>query len=190
MIILISGKQGSGKTTITKALIKEINGRQKGMLARNVFFAEPLYAMHDFCWGYLKDHGFEMPFKKDGYLLQMLGTEWGRATVDQDLWVKLLRRRIEKMTEMNNYLNNVFIVSDVRFENELEAFPDALRVRLECATEVRKQRAEMWRETENHPSEVSLDSKVLQGAFNLVIETDKIDIDGCVSLIMHEVLNR
>ena len=46
------------------------------------------------------------------YCLQTLGTEWGRNTISNDIWVNLAKHRIEESTE------KIFIIDDVRFDNE------------------------------------------------------------------------
>ena len=48
--------------------------------------------------------------KTPRYLMQTLDTEWGRYTVNGDLWVNVMRNHIQK--------NPHVIISDVRFENE------------------------------------------------------------------------
>lgn len=184
-IILISGKQGSGKTTTANALIKEINKR-KDSISHNMTFAEPLYKMHNFCWGYLKEHGIEMPFVKDGYLLQMLGTEWGRIRVDPNIWVKLLDARIKKMEENErHYSKRYYIISDCRFRNEFDYFKEnVLKIRLACNAAVRKQRAEMWRDTEGHPSETDLDGYSQSGLFDLSFNTEFATVENIVNVIL------
>jgi hypothetical protein len=47
------------------------------------------------------------------YLLQTLGTEWGRTHIDTDLWVKCEQARLEKL-----YPEERIVYDDVRFENE------------------------------------------------------------------------
>lgn len=182
--VLLSGKQGSGKTTIAGGIILEFT-KKKNWYAHNIFFAEPLYDMHNFCWGLLKDNGIKMPFKKDGYLLQMLGTEWGRNTVSENLWVDLLKKRREKIIERSyaGTERKLFVVSDCRFPNEVTL--DAIKVRLECPAPVRKARAEMWRETEDHPSETALDNYT---GWDMVLDTEKVDANECVRLVMEEIL--
>lgn len=56
-------------------------------------------------------------------LAQTLGTEWGRETVDKDLWVKLLQRRWNQLNEANVATFGPLpslVVSDVRFDNEAQ----------------------------------------------------------------------
>lgn len=167
MIILISGKQGSGKTTLAKSITKRINNNSAAH-AYNLTFAESLYRMHDFCWGLLKDNGIEMPFIKDGYLLQLLGTEWGRNKIDPDIWIKLLKSIIEKLkARQPKKYALFFIISDCRFKNEANAFDHAIKIRLEANELSRKSRVEMWRDTTSHPSEIDLDDY----QFDLTIDT-------------------
>lgn len=182
--VLLSGKQGSGKTTLANALIKEYT-KFKGWHAHHLTFAGPLYEMHNFIWGYLDSRGIKNPHKKDGYLLQMLGTEWGRNRVSEDLWVDLLKAEI-KLKASRAYASThrlLFVVSDCRFPNEL--IPSAFHIRLECPEELRKTRAEMWRETTAHLSETALDN---YEGWHLKLKTNLLPVEGCVSLIMAKLL--
>jgi energy-coupling factor transporter ATP-binding protein EcfA2 len=170
-IVLISGQQGSGKSTLANALGKEIS-KVRGWYSSQMIFAGTIYEMHNFCLGRLRDLGIDIPNKKDGKLLQFLGTNWGRETYGEDIWVDCVAAEMEKIEKMRNGVANTltFIISDCRFENELFAFPEALRIRLLCPEEVRKTRAESWREDTKHPSEVGLD-KVPLSAFDMCFNT-------------------
>lgn len=170
-VILISGKQGAGKTTLANMLQKNLmnyTSTKVEMLA----FADTLYRMHDFCLGVLSDSGFDRGLKKDGELLQWLGTEWGRK-IDKDIWVKIVQTRINRIMSNTWAENNIFIISDCRFENEIDNFPDALKIRLTASEAVRKPRCSYWRENSNHPSEVGLDAYESQEKFDLVYDTGK-----------------
>ena len=180
-IVLISGKQGSGKTTITNELMKR-------WPARDLKFADVIYEMHDACRDILISRGIEMVNEvKDGHLLQFLGTEYGRKTFGEDVWVKIARNTISA-SESN------FIINDCRFENEFDAFPEALRVRLQCESSIRKERAEMWRENTGHASEIDLDAYSGAGLFDLYVDTDNVSgstsLNGCVELILAQILKR
>jgi hypothetical protein len=169
-IILLSGKQGSGKTTLQQDLIRVLHARP-GVRCHVVNFADPLYEMHNFCIGKLATLGIKRDIVKDGPLLQLLGTEWGRKTVDENIWVKTLKGQVDRITKMMGFDRNIFLVGDCRFKNEFYGFPEALRVRLECDRETRKARCSMWRENDTHPSEVDLDDCVDE--FDLVFDTSK-----------------
>lgn len=179
-IILISGKQGSGKTTLSGLLSKKL--RDLGYVPYPVKFAAPLYKMHDFCLDVLKDHGVTRDIVKDGPLLQLLGTEWGRKTISQNIWAKLAQNHSDNILQRDE--KAVIIIDDCRFPNEFDTFPDALKVRLNAPQVIRKDRAEMWRENTEHPSETSLDQYAEEGRFDLNIDTSKTDENEMTNLVI------
>jgi dephospho-CoA kinase len=171
-IICISGKQGSGKTTLAASLVNKYSGT-------HMKFATPLYEMHEAIRGVLQKYDYEMP-KKDGKLLQLLGTEWGRNTLGQNIWVSLTATSIRNLiTQLERWHDKAFIVvDDARFENELEMFyslrdlnPEwnVYTVRLEADEETRKARADAWRDAVDHPSETGLDLRL--DDFDMVLST-------------------
>ena len=151
-VILISGKQGSGKTTLSHNLTELLF--IDGFKPVNVKFADVLYEMHDSVWNIMKKYGKERKTKKDGPLLQLLGTEWGRGTQGENIWVNIAKYRTQKLLEDPK---TIVIIDDCRFPNELAAFPQAYKIRLEASAELRKERCEAWRDNDSHPSETSLD---------------------------------
>ena len=191
-VVVISGKQGSGKTTLLRE-IQRILSERKGFRVAPLNFADPIYKMHDFCRGLVRNAGVPIPHDdtKDGTLLQMLGTEWGRNTVDRDVWVKVaqgtIRAEIERQSLVYPPEHLVFLVGDCRFENELWAFPDALRIRLQAPRLVRMARCSMWRNNENHLSEVGLDDTPPEH-FDLIFETDLQTVDHCATIAIAELL--
>lgn len=128
--------------------------------------------MHDACRQVLKDYAYE-PYDyetKDGDLLQLLGTEWGRKK-DSQIWVKLLLNQLRMLPP-----DSMVTVEDCRFENEFDAFmnvPGVISVRLEASRATRMARAEMWRKVEDHASEVGLDHYAAMGKFDLLLDADK-----------------
>jgi hypothetical protein len=53
------------------------------------------------------------------FLMQTLGTEWGRNAVDPDLWVKHMRLRLGDILQITDV-----VIDDVRFENEATMIRD------------------------------------------------------------------
>lgn len=189
MIVLLSAKQGGGKTTTADRVSAKL--KEEGLDVFRTRFAEPLYQMHDKVRSVLNDYGYQ-PYDyevKDGPLLQLLGTEWGRA-MDQNIWVKLCKLGADAFVQGSRDSENtpVVIIDDCRFKNEFEAFPDALKIRLECPEEIRKQRAEMWRDRTNHPSEIDLDDWI--DRFDSIYRTDLLPQDQVVEAICESIFIR
>lgn len=107
-----TGKAGSGKTTAVQAL-KDIGIGT----VYNVKFAQPLYDMQEFLYNRIKTVYTRPPdFKKDRRLLQFIGTEWGRQTVNENIWVDIWVKRIEQVRGMDSDV--ILTADDTRFDNE------------------------------------------------------------------------
>lgn len=161
LVVLISGRQGAGKTTLANEIMRRARSSATfpDTMPHDIRFAHPLYEIHNFALGLLKANDFALDVEKDGELLQMLGTDWARKKYGDDIWVELAKRTINKKCHQfkNTYSRHLFVISDCRFKNEFLAFPEALSVRLHCKEELRKARAESWRENTQHRSEIDLD---------------------------------
>ncbi len=149
--------------------------------------------MHDSIRAIARVNGIDVSSKKDGELLQYLGTEWGRKKFGKNVWVNCIQTKINGWIE---YLERpdtqeikkcMFVISDCRFENEFDGFPDALRVRLQCRREVRMKRCTYWRENDTHLSETSLDRYSIDEKFDLYLDTEKADIVGNATLTMAQI---
>lgn len=121
MIIGIAGLAGSGKTTIASELV------MRGCMPRK--FAMPLKSMlrallhsqgmsdemvERKVEGDLKEQPCEyLGGKTPRYVMQTLGTDWGRALIGEDFWVQAA------MQSCADDRDSVF--DDVRFENEANA---------------------------------------------------------------------
>lgn len=189
-ILMVSGKQGSGKTTLCNQVLAKFFAK-KDWDVFHLTFAKIIYELHDHILSTMKFYGVNLPHpQKDGYLLQLLGTEWARNKIGPNVWMDVLKGVMKDVLKTKeNYqgykpANTLFVISDCRFENEFDAFPEALRVRLVCDEKVRKSRVSMWRETTNHPSETGLDGYARDQKFDLYLNTAKTPIDGCASLTM------
>lgn len=181
LIVMLSGKQGSGKTTTAQALRDK--WISEGIPVINYKFAQPLYEMHDVIYMVAKDYGIEIPpAGKDKTLLQLLGTEWGRNTRGKNVWVRCAQRKIDKMTEQVRAAGqfHIVIIDDLRFKNELD-MADAVRIRIECPRDVRFKRCSTWRDNENHASEIDLDDSLSK--FDLVVDTSLAETAAVVESI-------
>lgn len=114
-LIGLTGYRGTGKDTVAAVLNR--HGFRQYALAEPLKSA--LVQMFD-----LPVDAFENRETKEAvledigcsprYLAQTLGTEWGRRYVADDLWVRVMRRKIRPMLEVGLRV----VVSDVRFDNE------------------------------------------------------------------------
>ena len=188
--LLISGKQGSGKTS-TGHELKHVMSK-KGWSVEMITFAEVIYRMHDSCNRILQEYGIDRNLVKDGNLLQLLGTEWGRNTISENIWVDCTINKIkalEKLHESRGDKKLLFIITDARFPNEFDAFSgeNDLRIRLECEKLIRMKRCEMWRDKDCHPSEVGLDIHSERGDFDLILNTGEVSIGEALTLIQAQI---
>lgn len=130
IILGLTGRSGAGKSTAAgmfaglfkPASVMAFADPLKGMMAEllcNVASRQQVQEMLD---GRLKETPIErLAMRTPRYLMQSLGTEWGRYLVDYDLWVSLARARMVRAIDDGR---NV-IFSDVRFENEAALILDS-----------------------------------------------------------------
>lgn len=187
-IILISGKQGSGKTTLGQSLVRAAYGQ--GYFAQVFKFAGPLYRIHDAVLETAENLLGVPKVTKDGDLLQLLGTEWARKKFGPDVWANALQKQITNAREMiPPSFKLLAIVDDCRFQNEFDAFPEALSVRLEISEDIRRARAESWRENTLHPSETGLDAYSKNGIFSIYLWGGRTPED-CATYILNKLEQR
>lgn len=179
-VLLISGKQGSGKDTITDMFTERFS---REVFINKLKFAATIYQMHDICKHILKQKRVAVNPDKDGELLQFLGTDWGRMRYGADIWVNCFLA--DCLNIYNSYANEknnptvLIVCSDLRFVNEFHALDHVddvtvSRVRLECRRDLRMQRATSWRTNEDHISETDLDFYSASQKFDLIINTGEL----------------
>jgi hypothetical protein len=119
MLIGMCGAAGSGKDTIA-----DILGFDR------VAFADPLYEMVAIVTGLTpaemrdretKEREIDWLGHSPRQLLQTLGTEWGRDTISQTIWIDTAMRRVRGLLEQGRSV----VVTDVRFANEAAAIKAA-----------------------------------------------------------------
>ena len=183
---MLSGLQGSGKTTTATYLTHALWA--SGRKAQRLKFADILYEMHNAIRGILRRCGADELKTIDGPLLQLLGTEWGRKTRGEDIWVRCLLAAATDYWQQQP--DGAVIIDDCSFENEHRAFmamPEVAvtHVRLVADRATRKARAEKWRENETHASETGLDG-LDDSYFDIVADTSRDSTGDIVERILDE----
>lgn len=108
LVILVSGKAGSGKSVVAEKLVAKLTDIPS-MTVLPYGFADPIkyIAKAYFGWDEEKD-------ERGRRLLQKIGAD-GRE-YDQDIWVKHFLNQLDKRAEMFPF--NFAVISDWRFPNE------------------------------------------------------------------------
>lgn len=191
-VILISGAQKSGKDTLKDAVINIIDKRSgfQKFQPHKVTFAEEIYFIHDELRSHMKGHGLKSVHEtKDRKLLQFLGTEFGRNTYGENVWVDIVRSKIDEINFNTHPSIPVHIISDCRFKNELHAFPDAIKIRLNCREEVRRARCQETFLGADHPSEIDLND-VSRDHFDFWFNTETDTPEHMAELVCYELQKR
>jgi len=120
-LIGLSGKAGSGKTTVARFLCTAFDWRE-------VSLADPIRAGLNAMLGIPFDLMFD-PQRKNAVLsgmqvsaremMQSLGTEWGRRMVDDRVWIRQATAAIAAIRRSAPDARGV-VVPDIRFANEAE----------------------------------------------------------------------
>lgn len=112
-IIALTGSKTVGKTTIAKA------AQAWAINSKIVSFATPIKEMlwqmgvsYEALNGKEKESIIDPLGKSARELMQSLGTEWGRQTVNENIWVFAMQKQVERMSE------DIIIIDDLRFPNE------------------------------------------------------------------------
>lgn len=129
LIALYSPQPRSGKSEVARRLIEE-HGYTP------LKFAEPLKYMlwallsqctpsgmgriDDWLEGGLKDETHPVLGHSPRYLMQTLGTEWGRDTVGAEMWTSIWKRKAQTALEAGCKV----VCDDLRFNNELDCITE------------------------------------------------------------------
>ncbi|MBU6222283.1 MAG: hypothetical protein KGR24_05965 [Planctomycetes bacterium] len=115
-IIGISGRAGAGKNAVAEmipgAFVVQLADPLYAMISAMLGTPEPLLRRREF-----KEADVPWLGRSPRQLLQTLGTEWGRGQVADDIWIRLLDRRIKTLEEQGV---TTIAVADVRFDNEAD----------------------------------------------------------------------
>lgn len=191
-IVLISGKQGSGKSTLTAMLCEKMPHRVVPMK-----MAGPLYRIQEALRKViLEELGIDIG-RKHGPLLQLLG-EGFRQIFGEDVWLNAAKRRIlvEEMGSVPNpqalisgkpaVSDKIYVFDDIRYPNELNAFHTAIKVSLRAPEHIRKPRTDSWRENVGHAGEIALDD-VPDREYHVILDTARCSPEECLDHLLKAV---
>ncbi|MHA1286101.1 MAG: AAA family ATPase [Candidatus Thorarchaeota archaeon] len=153
--IAISGKMGSGKTTLAMEIICQFNQAYNGQSSMVSLGAPVKEVARNY---FLMPDGV-----KDRPLLQKIGQQF--RSIKENVWVDLMFQEVDVMSDTTSV--ELFICDDVRFQNELKAMQEDgwMTIRLTVDEEEQKRRLESaygdgwtqhW-ENRNEISETDLD---------------------------------
>lgn len=145
MIIGICGVARSGKSVSAAILQNKLGFKEHSFAAPIREFVWKLLDVDAATFETIKDKPHPLlSGKTPRYAMQTLGTEWGRDTISQTLWIDVCIHKAK------NHPGNV-VISDVRFENEAAAIRNAGGIIIKI---VRKDAP--FIQTPNHSSEAGI----------------------------------
>lgn len=161
-LIAFTGGMGVGKSTA----IQYLKDYQKNSV-RCLKFAQPLYDMQDMIYRRISQvHARPSTFIKDRKLLQWLGTEWGRDTISQNLWVDLWKAEVAQLSA--DEPDTIIVCDDLRFNNEAEVVKSLAGKVVKVVTEIITDRDVAGNGIKNHISE----GGISLGFVDIVVENN------------------
>ncbi len=149
-LIALTGKMGVGKSTAIEHF--------KTLLAStaNVKFAQPLYDIQEFVYERISG-AYQRPeaFVKDRKLLQWIGTEWGRDTISNSLWIDLWKHNVNFVKAYKKMVT----CDDCRFDNEAEAVKSMGGIIIKIVSNKTENRIDTTSGIVQHKSEQGVDEK-------------------------------
>lgn len=115
-LVAFTGRMSSGKSTAVNFFNKKLT--EKLIDSTLTKFAQPLYDIQEYIYKRIESV-YQRPqdFVKDRKLLQWIGTDWGRETVNENIWVDIWKKEVELFIASNV----IVLCDDCRFDNEAQA---------------------------------------------------------------------
>lgn len=148
-VVGLSGQAGTGKTFVAEQVLRT-RGFYPVALADELKVRAVLTGAATF-----EDAFYHKPPHVRQWL-QEEGTERGRDVFGQDCWVRALAARLRLVSEMWGLTK--FVVTDIRFPNEVEAVKAAGGKVWRVHAPVRASRSPLTMAARRHPSETALDT--------------------------------
>lgn len=193
MIIGISGKKNSGKSTVSEILNKK--GFYLDSFASTVkdiasllfsYSREKLEGntVEDRLWRETEDSNLSKFLGKSfspRNALTLIGTEFGRDMIHENIWIKTVFDRYGQSQNPN------LVITDVRFPNEFDSIKSYKNI---LTFNIRINRP--GNTISEHISETALDEKDKNGGFDYYIINDGTinDLESKINLILDDIKNK
>lgn len=206
MILFISGKQGSGKSTLRAGLAKMATSL--GLNVSREYFAETLYDFQDAAikWaatilgnkvpGYFETNGHQTGDRyKNGVFLQTFGDVL-RGTFGEDILIKEVEKKVFSAIGYCAH-NRLVIIEDGRLVGEYNAMKELaekigaafVSVQLSAPEDVRKARlGDNWRPSPSHKTETGLFHEAYAELFDYRIDTSQMSPDEILAELKVELI--
>ena len=153
MIIGLAGGKGCGKSSVARIMERKfgyeimsfatpIKDMLRAMGLRDAELNDPV----------LKEIKLDEYGKSPREIMQLLGTEFGRVMIADDIWVTAMKRKIQPGTKV--------VIDDVRFENEARFIRDSGGSVLEV------KRTRIDENADTHISEAGIPESLIDGIIN------------------------
>lgn len=158
-LIALTGPKGCGKSFLARCA--PLNQHS---------FADPIKFMlksigipEENLWGKDKEEPIDwLAGRTARYMLQTLGTDWGRKIIDPDIWVKIQKVKVEDLISYGVPV----IIDDCRFDNE------ALMVRDLGGIVIKINRPSVYRGNDAHLSERGVSPELIDCEFDNTDDSD------------------
>jgi|TARA_R110002012_G_scaffold321787_1_gene551397 adenylate kinase family enzyme len=182
--IAISGKMGSGKTTLAEEIRKQFTEGYNGHSAMVSLGAPVKEVARNY---------FLMPADvKDRLLLQQIGQQF--RTIKPDVWVDLLMQDVAGLADTTEV--DLAICDDVRFVNELNAMKNDgwMTIRLTVSEEEQKRRLESaygdkWTEHWRNRNEISETDLDEAKGFDMILDNLELSMVPHIASEILELIN-
>ena len=121
-LVGITGKAGAGKDTLASFLLEA--HMDESRIGKQIAFADPVKKATAEMYGIPLNNLYDRELKEtvDAFwgisprqMAQLVGTDMARNVFDDQIWIKRAQKEIK-----NNEKADLFVITDVRFENEAE----------------------------------------------------------------------
>lgn len=188
MIIGFSASMGAGKSTAVEKLKDHVDKLEL------VKFAGPLYEIQELIYDKIASvYTRPKSFVKDRKLLQWIGTDWGRETISNTIWLDLWKTKVNSIRNSSLNASELLIVcDDVRFDNEAELIKSVGGYVVQINCDKNHNRIDTTAGLCNHKSEAGINPKLVDYIIsnNGTLKEFELAVRNLYGLISHKERNR